>query len=188
MRWILRFDADKSGWHHPMMCNPRLVHVAILTLDGFNEIDSFVAQHILNRVQRDDWKVSLACPTDTVTSMNGVVVHAQSSVRDLHRADAVIVGSGTHTRKYADDVAFLASLRLDPSKQLIGSQCSGALLLAKLGLLDGMPACTDSTTKPWVVTAGVKVLEQPFSRVESWLPQADVCPVNTRPLGSSPGW
>src|SRR5262249_37105723 len=41
-------------------------------------------------------------------------------------------------------------------------QCSGALVLAKLGLLNGMPACTDLTTKPWVQEAGVEVLNQPF--------------------------
>ncbi len=32
----------------------------------------------------------------------------------------------------------------------------------KLGLLDGVPACTDVITKPWVEEAGVAVLNQPF--------------------------
>jgi transcriptional regulator GlxA family with amidase domain len=36
------------------------------------------------------------------------------------------------------------------------------LVLAKLGLLGGVPACTDTTTKPWVQEAGIQVLEQPF--------------------------
>jgi transcriptional regulator GlxA family with amidase domain len=36
------------------------------------------------------------------------------------------------------------------------------LILAKLGLLGRLPACTDLTTKPWVQEAGVEVLEQPF--------------------------
>lgn len=53
-------------------------------------------------------------------------------------------------------------LRLDPARQLLAGQCSGTLVLAKLGLLDGVPACTDLTTKPWVVAAGVDVLHQPF--------------------------
>ena len=35
-------------------------------------------------------------------------------------------------------------------------------MLAKLGLLDGVPACTDLITKPWVQEAGVDVLNQPF--------------------------
>ena len=31
------------------------------------------------------------------------------------------------------------------------------------GLLGGLPACTDLTTKPWVIEAGVEVLNQPFN-------------------------
>ena len=45
---------------------------------------------------------------------------------------------------------------------MIAAQCSGTLLLAKLGLLGNLPACTDLTTKPWVQEAGVEVLDQPF--------------------------
>jgi transcriptional regulator GlxA family with amidase domain len=57
----------------------------------------------------------------------------------------------------------MAVLRqLDPTRQLIAAQCSGALVLAKLGLLNDVPACTDLTTKPWVIAAGVEVLDQPF--------------------------
>ena len=36
------------------------------------------------------------------------------------------------------------------------------LILAKVGLLGNVPACTDSATKPWVEEAGVRVLDQPF--------------------------
>ena len=45
---------------------------------------------------------------------------------------------------------------------LLGAQCSGTLLLAKLGLLHEVPACTDLTTKPWVQEAGIEVLNQAF--------------------------
>lgn len=31
-----------------------------------------------------------------------------------------------------------------------------------MGLLGDLPACTDLTTKPWVIEAGVRVLDQPF--------------------------
>ena len=56
----------------------------------------------------------------------------------------------------------MARLNLDPARQLIGAQCSGTLILAKLGLLSGIPACTDLTTKPWVQEAGIEVVNQPF--------------------------
>jgi transcriptional regulator GlxA family with amidase domain len=45
---------------------------------------------------------------------------------------------------------------------LVCAQCSGTLLLSVLGVLNGLPACTDLTTKPWVVESGVNVLNQPF--------------------------
>jgi transcriptional regulator GlxA family with amidase domain len=54
-------------------------------------------------------------------------------------------------------------VRLDPTRQLIGSQCSGALLLAKLDLLRDVPVCTDLISTPWVVEAGADVVDRPFS-------------------------
>jgi transcriptional regulator GlxA family with amidase domain len=138
------------------------MHIAILTFEGFNELDSLIALGILNRVKRPDWRVSIASPSARVRSMNGVVVEAQASLSEARSADAVIVGSGLLTRDIVNDPAIMGELRLDPSKQLLGAQCSGTLILAKLGLLDGVSACTDLTTKPWVEEAGVSVINQPF--------------------------
>ena len=141
------------------------MHIAILTFDGFNELDSFIALGILNRVKTPGWRVTLACPTATVTSMNGVTVHAMATLEEACGADAVLVGSGMKTRDIARDAGLMARLRLDPTRQLLGAQCSGTLLLAKLGLLGRMPACTDLLSKPWVQEAGVEVLNQPFHAV-----------------------
>ncbi len=138
------------------------MHIAILTFDGFNELDSLIALGVLNRIKRPGWRVTLSCPTPTVTSMNGVTIHAQASLDDVSSAEAVIVGSGIKTREIANDPAMMARLNLDPTRQLIAAQCSGTLLLAKLGLLGTIPACTDLTSKPWVIEAGVNVLNQPF--------------------------
>ena len=138
------------------------MHIAILTFDGFNELDSLIALGILNRIKRPDWRVSIASPAERVRSMNGVVIERQATLEDASAADAVIVGSGMQTREVVADAALMSQLQLDPERQLIGSQCSGTLILAKLGLLTGVSACTDLTTKPWVLEAGVSVLDQPF--------------------------
>ena len=138
------------------------MHIAILTFEGFNELDSFIALGILNRVKRPGWRVALACPTPTVTSMNGVTVQRQEDLDEASAADAVIVGSGMKTREVVADAALMSRLRLDPTRQLVAAQCSGTLILAKLGLLGHVPACTDLTTRPWVEEAGVEVLNQPF--------------------------
>jgi len=138
------------------------VRIAILTFDGFNELDSFIALGLLNRLGAQGWKAEIASPTSHVTSMNGVTVQAQRSLEFANEADAVIFGSGIYTRAIAENSAMLDRLRLDPLRQLIGAQCSGTLLLARLGLLADMPACTDLVTKPWVVEAGVRVIDAPF--------------------------
>ena len=138
------------------------MHIAILTFDGYNELDSLIALGVLNRVRKTDWRVSIAAPRPRVRSMNDVVIEAHVSLEEAAAADAVIVGSGRQTREVVADKALMSRLQLDPSRQVLGAQCSGTLVLAKLGLLDGVPACTDLRTKPWVKDAGVEVLNQPL--------------------------
>jgi transcriptional regulator GlxA family with amidase domain len=138
------------------------MQIAVLTFDGFNELDSFIAASILNRLKAKGWKAHITSPDETVTSMNGVTIHRQQPLEFAREADAVLIGSGIKTREIGADPAILSELKLDPRRQLIGAQCSGTLLLAKLGLVGDLPACTDLTTKPWVIEAGVKVLDAPF--------------------------
>src|SRR5712691_11235296 len=105
------------------------MQIAVLTFDGFNEIDSFVAAHILNRLRPKGWRAFITSPDDVVTSMNGVVVHAERRLDFAAEADAVIIGSGHF--EIAKDQALLAQMRLDPRRQLVAAQCSGTLMLAK---------------------------------------------------------
>lgn len=136
--------------------------IAILTFEGFNELDSFIALGLLNRLRPQGFSAELCGPNGHVRSMNGVKVELQRPLEWANEAEVVLFGSGIYTRAIAENSALLDRLQLDPVRQLIGAQCSGTLLLARLGLLGDHPACTDSTTKPWVVEAGVRVLDEPF--------------------------
>lgn len=138
------------------------MRVAVLTFDGFNEIDSLVAAHIINRVDLPGWSAEITSPAETITSMNGVVVRAQQRLEFAAQADAVIIGSGRKTRQIVEDDVLMARLRLDPRRQLIVSQCSGALVLIRLGLVQDKRVCTDRKTQAWVEAAGYEVLDQPF--------------------------
>ncbi|MBW0107004.1 DJ-1/PfpI family protein [Pseudonocardia sp. KRD291] len=139
------------------------MHIAVLTFEGYNELDSLIALGVLNRVKRSDWRVSIAAPSPKVRSMNGVVIEQMCTLEEATKADAVIVGSGIATREVVEDSTIMGMLRsLDPDRQLLAAQCSGALVLAKLGLLDDVAACTDLTTRPWAEAAGIEVLNQPF--------------------------
>lgn len=139
------------------------MQIAILTFDGFNELDSFVPLGLLNRLKPLGWSAELCGPGAAVTSMNGVSVQLQRPLEWANEADAVWFGSGLYTRAIAENSSLLDRLQLDPTRQLLAAQCSGALLLARLGLLGAAPACTDTTTRPWLLEAGVRVLEEePF--------------------------
>lgn len=138
------------------------MHIAIVTFEGFNELDSLIALGVLNRIKTPGWRVSIASPTPRVRSMNGLLIESQSTLQEASAADAVIIGSGALTREAVADPALMAQLQLDPERQLLAAQCSGALVMARLGLLHNVPACTDLTTKPWVQAAGVEVLNQAF--------------------------
>ena len=138
------------------------MQIAVLTFDGFNELDSFVAASILNRMKPYGWAAHITSPTAEVSSMNGVVVQRQQPLEFASEADVVIIGSGIRTREIAADADLLGRIRLDPRRQLIGAQCSGTFLLAKLGWIGDLPACTDLWSKPWVVEAGVDVIDAPF--------------------------
>ncbi|MEL0253183.1 MAG: DJ-1/PfpI family protein, partial [Novosphingobium sp.] len=138
------------------------MQIAVLTFDGFNELDSFIPAAIVNRMKTKGWEAHITAPTSEVTSMNGVTIKRQRPLRFANEADAVIIGSGIRTRDVVGDQELMSTLELDPSRQIIGAQCSGTLILAKLGLIGSLPACTDLTTKPWVLEAGVDVIDAPF--------------------------
>ncbi len=139
--------------------------IAILTFPGFNELDSFIALGILNRIKHmkyRGWSVQITSPSTHLTSMNNVAIERQQPLDFANQADVVLFGSGAQTLSIAQDQTILSALQLNPTQQLIGAQCSGTLLMAKLGLIGSLPACTDLTTKPWVEEAGVNVINAPF--------------------------
>ncbi|MET8307134.1 DJ-1/PfpI family protein [Micromonospora sp. NPDC005173] len=138
------------------------MQVAVVTFDGFNELDSFIASALINRCRKDGLEAFITTPTPVVTSMNGVEVTGQRPMEFVTEADVVLIGSGVKARDVVADDQLLSRLLLDPSRQLIGAQCSGALVLARLGLLAGMPACTDRTSRPFVEACDVTVLDAPF--------------------------
>jgi transcriptional regulator GlxA family with amidase domain len=138
------------------------VQVAVVTFDGFNELDSFVAYALINRARRSGITAYITTPTPVVRSMNGVEVAGQRGLEFVTEADVVLIGSGIRTRDIVADPTALSALRIDPSRQLVGAQCSGALVLATLGLLGSMPVCTDTVSRPFVEERGITVLDRPF--------------------------
>jgi hypothetical protein len=101
------------------------MRIAILTFEGFNEIDSLVSLHILNRMRPYGWRAEIVGPTQTVTSMNGVVLQTQNPLEVAQSADAVLFGSGIGCREASHDPVLRRRIVLNPALQLIGAQAQG---------------------------------------------------------------
>jgi transcriptional regulator GlxA family with amidase domain len=136
--------------------------VAIVIFDNFTDIDLWLMWDLLNRVRVDDWSVKILGERESHVSVTGIATSTHGRIDEARDADAVLVVSGPGTRDRIVDESWLSRLQLDPSRQLIGSICSGSLVLAKLGLLDGKTATTYPTSKPVLESLGVEVVEKPF--------------------------
>lgn len=139
-----------------------MTNIAIVTFENFTDVDLWLMWDLLNRVRVADWNVKIVGSADTHTSQTGIPVAAQKSIAFANDADAVLFVSGPGTRDRIKDEEWLAKFRLDPEKQLIGSICSGSLILAKFGLLDGRTATTYPTARPLLESFGVEVVEKPI--------------------------
>lgn len=137
------------------------MEIAIVTLDGFNEIDSFVALSILNRARADGIRAVITGTGQSVISMNGVEVTIQQPLSFIARADVVLFGSGIHTRDHIGDPDLMAQIDPDPSRQMIGAQCSGVLFLHKLGLLPAT-ITTDSKTRSLLARSDTVIEDRPL--------------------------
>lgn len=130
-----------------------MARIAIVAFDGFTDIDVFLHWDILNRVKwiapdkADSWTVHIVGDKDTHVSSAGLSLPMHARIDDLETYDGVIISSGMTTRRLIADNAYLERLALDPERQWIGSQCSGALLLAAKGYLNGMTASIYPTAK-----------------------------------------
>nr|AIA17414.1 Putative amidotransferase [uncultured bacterium] len=136
--------------------------IAIVIFDDFTDIDLFLMWDLLNRVRIADWEVKILGENDSHFSVNNVEIKTHGRVEEANDADAVLFISGPGTRAKMIDKDWLSRFSLDPERQFIGSICSGSLILAALGLLEGKTATTYPTTKPALENFGVEVIEKPF--------------------------
>lgn len=78
-------------------------------------------------------------------------------------ADVVVFTGGDLSEACSADRSLMRRVHIDAGRQLIASQCAGALLLAALGVLEYRAVCTDPATRPLLEALGYRVLEQSFT-------------------------
>ena len=135
---------------------------SIVIFDKFTDIDLWLMWDLLNRVRIEGWSVRIVGENERHVSMTGIETNTHGPIEEANESDAVLFVSGFGTRDRINDQTWLDRLRLDPDRQLIGSICSGSLIMARLGLLDGKTATTYPTTKSTLEGLGIEVIEKPI--------------------------
>ena len=136
--------------------------IAIVIFDKFTDIDLWLMWDLLNRVRIEDWEVKILGERESHLSATNIEVKTHGMIEEANEADAVLFVSGEGTRARIADENWLAKFKLNSEKQFIGSICSGSLILAKLGLLEGKTATTYPTAKTALESFGIEVVEKPF--------------------------
>jgi len=135
---------------------------SIIIFDQFTDVDLWLMWDILNRVRIEGWEVTILGDKDVHVSATGQEIKTHGRIEEANESDAVLFVSGYGSRERIVDPEWLGRFDLDPERQVIGSICSGSLIMAKLGLLDGLTATTYPTTKATLESLGVEVVEKPF--------------------------
>ena len=145
------------------------MHVVIIAYDGFTDVDLFMPWDLLFRVTdegyanyQQSWRVSICADEKRVTSYSGLTIDTHGPLEWARDADAVFIVSGPGSRIKIADQAFLEALQIDPARQFIAAIDSGVLILAKLGLLDGLSATTYPSVFGELEAMGVRTERRPI--------------------------
>lgn len=121
------------------------VKFGLFIYDGVEPIDlaAYGVLSIARRVTPDIMMFTVAPRSGVVTLANGLRILADHGVDDAPACDVLIVAGGPGWEKQASDdriLNFLKSSARAPSR--IASLCTGAMILAASGLLNGRAATT----------------------------------------------
>jgi putative intracellular protease/amidase len=161
---------------------PATQRIGILVFDGFEPIDvfGFAEAFAIARFLGQGYVSKLPYPFETVLiakkvaktkSMNGPsampdwdFARALTETRN-EPLDVLMVPGGDGVKRLLDDQTVLEwVLEMDAKARIMASVCTGAAVLAKCGLLDGLPAATNHNSFGWVSKNGRRVLWDNVSR------------------------
>ncbi|MFL5854579.1 MAG: DJ-1/PfpI family protein [Solirubrobacteraceae bacterium] len=119
------------------------MQIAIPLYDRFTALDAVGPYDVLGRLPGADLAFVAVEPGPVRTEQRTLALTADKALSEVPRPDIVMVPGGFGTRDLLDDEAMLGWLReAHEHSKWTTSVCTGSLLLAAAGILDGVEAAT----------------------------------------------
>ncbi|GHA77027.1 DJ-1/PfpI family protein [Streptomyces termitum] len=119
------------------------MQIAVLLYEGFTSLDAVGPYEILSRLPGAETVLVAKTAGPVRNDQGSLALVADRALADVPRPDVVLVPGGPETRRAMHDPEIRAWLRTaDATSTWTTSVCTGALLLAAAGLLDGRRATT----------------------------------------------
>lgn len=147
--------------------------IALLAFRDMEELDLVGVYEVLAKTRRmkEDGGLDITDPLDVeilglseeIECRNGLVIKPHRLYRSFEGYDILIVPGGNGVSEVIKDKALLASIKDFGNQHLVCSVCTGAMILAKAGLLEGKRATTHHEAvedlRPYCVVSSERVVE-----------------------------
>jgi transcriptional regulator GlxA family with amidase domain len=140
----------------------KTLRIGALLFPGFELLDIYGPLEMFGMLGRvADMRVEivmLAERAGSVASAQGPGGVADVTIFEAGTCDVLLVPGGPGTRAEVDNAALIEALRAQAGRsRQVASICTGAALLARAGLLDGLRATSNKTAFDWVRSQGPQV-------------------------------
>jgi len=134
------------------------IRVGAVLFEGFELLDFYGPLEMFGLLEGEAGITVVAEKAGAVKSAAGPSGLADATMSASGGFDVLLIPGGMGTRKKMTDAQFLAELkRLAEASRIVTTVCTGSLLLAKTGLLDGCRATTNKRVFQLVKTNAPKV-------------------------------
>jgi putative intracellular protease/amidase len=120
------------------------IQVGAVLFEGFELLDFFGPLEMFSLLQEGARIAMIAEKVGPVKSSGGPSAMAEATMAGSEGFDVLLIPGGIGTRREIKNPRFMAELkRLAETSKLVATVCTGSLLLAKTGLLDGLKATSN---------------------------------------------
>ncbi|MEG9861896.1 MAG: DJ-1/PfpI family protein [Parvularculales bacterium] len=137
------------------------MRLACLIFDDITVLDLLGPLEVLSRLPKAEIILFAPSMSPIITSISGVTLTPHTDIQNLEDVDVLLIPGGFGVRPLVKDKTLLARLAaLHQTTRYTTSVCTGSLLLAAAGLLQGLEATTHWNSREQLEQFGARYTER----------------------------